>query len=90
MLEGICSGDLCEGLLGGTRGKGFFAVGEGVVEVLGFLVLVLAKRRSGGLVRIPLAAVAEVASAGCPLLANLLGTGRTSTMNMRMSDWMNI
>lgn len=73
MLEGIRSADFGEGLLGGARGEGLLTVGEGVVEVLGFLVLVLAKRRSSGLVRLPLAAVAEVTSAGCPLLANLLG-----------------
>lgn len=75
VLEGVRSGDFGEGLLRGTRREGLVAVGEGVVEVLSFFVLIL-KGWGGGFAGVPLAAVAKVAAAGCPFLADLL-MGRT-------------
>lgn len=81
MLEGVRSGDFGEGLLGGARGQGLVAVGEGVVEVLSFFVFVLAEGRGGGFAGIPLAAMAEVASAGCPFLADLWRIERKDVSN---------
>ena len=71
MFECVSTGYFSEALLGGACREGLLAVSKGIVEVLGLLVIVLAKGWGVGFAGVPLAAVAEAASAGGSFLAYL-------------------
>lgn len=76
VFERIRSVELCEALFGCP--DGLLAVGESPVEVLGFLFVVVIDGRSGGVVGIPVTAVAEASPAGGSLFDDLISEEATN------------